>query len=129
MWIAQVVLIVLAFALLAAHFLHAGWAVAMGVCLMAPMLLWIRRWWAARLMQAMLLVGATEWVRTTAMLVEGRQEAGLPYVRLVAILGGVVLITLLAAAGLQTGRSGRRFFGRGGGLSRPSAGSSDKSVI
>ena len=49
------------------------------------------------MVQAALLLGAVEWVRTLVDLVALRTQAGQPVLRLVLILGGVALVTGLSA--------------------------------
>jgi hypothetical protein len=89
--------VVVALAVLAAHFWR-GDERALAVAALASLaLLAIRRRWAARAMQAILVLGAIEWLRTLAALVAMRQSMGLPYARLAAILGAVALATALCA--------------------------------
>ena len=86
----------LALVLLGAHFYRAGdWALlAIAVALLA--LFFVRHAWAARTLQAGIVLGALEWLRTTAALVAQRQGMGAPYLRLAVILGAVTLVTVLA---------------------------------
>ena len=58
------------------------------------LILLIRRPWAARLLQAVLVLGGIEWIRTTIMHVKERQVLGAPWERLALILGGVALLTI-----------------------------------
>lgn len=111
---ALMVLPALALLLLAAHFVHAGlWPVA-AVCLAAIGLLWVRRPWAARVLQVALALGAIEWVLTAVTRSQWRIAHGQPYVRLIAILGAVAVVTVLAALAFQHPALARRF-----GLGRP----------
>lgn len=48
-------------------------------------------------MQAILVLGAIEWLRTLAALVAMRQSIGMPYARLAWILGAVALATAVCA--------------------------------
>ena len=100
----------LSFLVLAAHFFRAGNLVLLAVCLLLLPLLFVPRAWAARLVQAALVLGALEWVRTLAAFAGQRRAIGLPYTRLAIILGGVALAT---AACLLVFRSARvkGFFG------------------
>jgi hypothetical protein len=83
--------------MLAAHFYRAGlWPMAIAVVLVNSVLL-VRRAWTARAVQAVLLLGAFEWLRALAAFVGERVAAGQPYVRLVVILGVVALFTAGAA--------------------------------
>jgi len=89
--------VALAAALLAAHFYRAGALVPLFATLVAGAMLFVRRPWAARGLQAGLVLGALEWLRTLALLVQARQATGQPYLRLALILGAVALATALAA--------------------------------
>ena len=86
-----------AFLLLAAHFLRAANVIALAICLLLIVLLFVKRPFAARFAQVALVLGAAEWVRSAAMLVQERLAAGTPYLRLASILAAVALFTLLAA--------------------------------
>lgn len=82
---------------LGAHFFRAGGA--LGHALVAvvlgalALLLGVRRRWAARIVQVVLLLGAFEWFMTLAELAFWRAAAGEPFVRLVLILGAVAAFT------------------------------------
>ena len=89
--------VVLVLAILAAHFYRAAQWAGFGVTVaLLPMLL-VRAPWAARVLQAALVLGALEWLRTAAALVAVRQSMGQPYTRLALILGAVALATALCA--------------------------------
>jgi hypothetical protein len=96
---------------LGAHFLRRGELGLLAACLVLLGLLFVRRPWAVRLLQLALLAGAFEWLRTLAQLLPARRAAGEPWVRLVAILGGVALLTLLGAALFETRRLRARYRG------------------
>lgn len=99
----------LALLLLAAHFVHAGlWPVAV-LCAAPIALLWVRRPWAARTLQAVLACGAIEWILTAATLAQLRVAHHQPYVRLFVILGGVAVFTVVAALAIQHPVLARRF--------------------
>jgi hypothetical protein len=94
--------IVLSLFLLGAHFLRYG-NLPVLIMLAAFMgLLFVRRWWVARIMQFVLVLGALEWLRTLAMLIQERMAYGMPYQRLAIILGVVAAITVFAAFLFQT---------------------------
>jgi hypothetical protein len=104
----------IALLLLAAHFLHAGlWPVAVA-CVAAIGLLWVGRPWAARALQALLALGALEWILTAVTRAQLRMAHGQPYLRLLLILGAVAVFTVLAALAFQHPGLKRRF-----GLARP----------
>ena len=93
----QLLPVVLSLLVLGAHFLRAGNIAMVAAVLVVLGLLGVRRRWAARGVQAALLLGALEWVRTLVDLVALRTQAGQPVLRLVLILGGVALVTGLSA--------------------------------
>ena len=95
--------------LLAAHFFRAGRYELVAASLLFPFLLLIRRRWAARAVQVVLVLGAAEWVRTLFVFTAERRALGEPSLRLVAILGGVALFTLLSASALFLPRLRRRY--------------------
>jgi hypothetical protein len=97
-------------ALLGAHFYRSADVVPLAATLALLPLLFVRRRWAARTLQVALVLGALEWVRTLAALAAFRYASGLPFVRMVAILGAVAIVTGLAAL-LFRARSLRRRFG------------------
>ncbi len=94
--------VVLASLLLGAHFYRAGahWLAALAVGALA--LLFVRRPWAARALQAGLVAGAIEWMRTLATFAAERVSSGQPYARMALILGAVALVTALAALVFET---------------------------
>jgi hypothetical protein len=94
--------IVVSLLVLGAHFLRYGqwWGVAAAVVLIG--LLFVRQPWVARTIQLVLLAGAAEWGWTLFQLAQMRAAHDQPIVRLVAILGSVVLVTLLSAWLFQT---------------------------
>lgn len=102
--------IVLSLLALAAHFLRAGHTILVLAVLVGLAFLFVRRPWAARAVQVLLLVGAAEWARTTVTLSAARIDAGEPYLRMIAILGGVILLGVTAALTFRTERM-RRFYG------------------
>ncbi len=61
-----------------------------------PLLLLVRRPWAVRTVEVVFALGALEWLRTLAVLVDLRRAHELPYLRLVAILATVALVTAAA---------------------------------
>jgi hypothetical protein len=103
----------LALLLLAAHLLHGGLLPLAVLAVLLVGLLWIRRPWAARVVQAVLLLAAVEWILTTVTLAQVRLQQGEPYLRLALILGTVTGFTLLAAWTFQRPAL-RAWFGRPG---------------
>lgn len=88
---------ILAFLLLGASFMRAGDALMMALCGALLLLLAVPRPWAARLAQLALALAALRWLWLTWMLAGMRAAMDVPYARMVAILGTVALLTLLAA--------------------------------
>ena len=95
--IVLIIPVVLSALAMAAHLTRA-WGLTVGLLALTPLvLLAIRRPWVPRVLQVLLLVGAAEWVRTVAALAEIRLATGMPWMRMVMILGGVTLVTALSA--------------------------------
>jgi hypothetical protein len=84
--------------LLAAHFFRGGQIYLMLAVCAVPLLLVVRRAWAMRVVQAILILGALEWVRTTLEIRAVRLDEGRDWQRMAIILGGVACFTLLSAA-------------------------------
>ena len=87
----------LALLLLAAHFYRAGLVPLTVLCAMLIGLLFVRGAWAVRVLQAVLALGALEWLRTAWVFAAARAAQGQPYGRLLAILGTVAAVTAVAA--------------------------------
>lgn len=83
--------------LLAAHFYRAGLAPLAALCAMLVGLLFVRATWSVRVLQAVLALGALEWLRTAWVFAAARAAQGQPYGRLLAILGTVAAVTAIAA--------------------------------
>ncbi len=81
------------FLLIAAHFQRAGFSFFAVVSLLVPGLLYFTRPWSIRIIQTLMFLAAIEWVRTLIYLVQLRQEADQPWVRLAIIIGTVALFT------------------------------------
>jgi hypothetical protein len=90
--------VVLSFVVLAAHFLRGMSVMLISICLLAPLLLLVRRRWIPWIIQIMLLLGALEWLATMVALINQRQADGRDWHRMAVILGSVMLFT--AASGL-----------------------------
>lgn len=98
MLILRLIPVIVAALLLAAHFLRSGNFIAAGACLLAPLLLLVRERWSLVVLQVLAYAGAGLWLITTLEILQQRLALGLPWQRLVTILGGVTLFTI--AAGL-----------------------------
>ena len=102
--------VVLSLLLLAAHGSRAGLPLSVSLLVLALAgLLAVPRRWAARTLQAVLVLGALEWARTTVVLASARQAAGLPATRMVIILATVALLTAASALVFRHDRLRRRF--------------------
>lgn len=87
--------------LLSAHFMRAELLPLVLLSLFLPFLLLVKRPWAARFIQIVLIAGSFEWVRTVIVLVAMRRDAGEPWLRMVLILGSVATFTLLSAVTIE----------------------------
>lgn len=79
--------VVLSLLVLAAHLFRAGVILLVLLVLVVLALLAVRRPWAARVVQGVLVLGAVEWVATLVHLARARLDAGEPVLRLAVILG------------------------------------------
>jgi len=86
---------------LAAHFLRAGHPLVVLVLLLAPLLLLVGKSWALRAVQAVLVLGTLEWLRTLVVLASARSHNGEPFLRMSLILMAVAAVSLLSALGLS----------------------------
>jgi len=94
---ARLIVAFVALLLLAAHFYRAEQMVLAGLSAALTLLLAVPRAWAARTLQAALVFGTVEWLRTLATFAATRVAVGQPYLRLALILGAVAAFTLFAA--------------------------------
>jgi hypothetical protein len=90
-------LVVLSLLFLGAHFLRYGNEVGVVFSLAPIALLFVRKPWAARVVQAVLFLGAMEWARTLYELVQMRLALGMPVTRMVVILAAVIFLTATSA--------------------------------
>ncbi|MCG9696361.1 hypothetical protein [Shewanella sp. Isolate11] len=91
-------IVFLAYALLGAHFLRYGQTMLCIAYVIAPILLFMRQVYAIRLLQLGLLVSAIfVWGSSTFDYVQMRQSMNAPWLRLAAIMSGVIVFTLIAA--------------------------------
>ena len=102
--------IVLSLVVLGAHFLRYDNKFGVVAALVLIGLLFLRKIWVARVVQVALLLGTLEWAHTLYQLVQVRAAQGLPYTRMVIILGAVAAITALSALLFQT-RTMKRIYG------------------
>ncbi len=99
-------LIILSCLILIAHHSRGGEPGLMGLWLTVPFALLMRRRWVDRAVQIVLFGGALEWVLTIRTIVDVRSAIGLPYGRMMIILGVVAAVTALSGLLLET--KGRR---------------------
>ncbi len=105
----QFLLVVFCLLLMAAHFLRASAFLMMALCFGLMALLFVRRPWAARVLQGWLLLGSLVWVLTAISAATDRVAQGKPATRLLVILGTVGVVTALGAVTIQRGRMGKYF--------------------
>ncbi|MBT8091351.1 MAG: hypothetical protein KJO01_14185 [Gammaproteobacteria bacterium] len=105
--------VVLSLVVLGAHFLRYGNELGVIAAVVMIGLLFLRRAWVARLVQAALVLGAIEWLWTMYTLVQVRAAQGAPATRMVLILTVVALVAFASALLFQTKRL-KRVYGLGG---------------
>lgn len=99
----------LALVVLGAHFYRAQNLVAVGLVAALFALFFIRTRWAALALQAALVIGALEWIRTAASIAAVRESMGQPWTRMALILGAVALFTAASALAVRSARARRHF--------------------
>ena len=104
-------IVVLSLLVLGAHFLRYGNDIGVALSLAPIALLFVRKPWAARVVQVILVLGAVEWATTLVGLVQMRMAQGLPATRLAIILGTVIVVTAAAALLFET-QTMKRIYGR-----------------
>jgi uncharacterized membrane protein HdeD (DUF308 family) len=90
----QLTPVVISFILMGAHFLRSGHLFFVVLSLVFIGFLFVKRPIIARLVQAALVLATVEWIYTAFVFVSIRMENGLPWVRLMIILGVVACFTL-----------------------------------
>ena len=100
---------ILSFLVLGAHYLRMGMTPVTLLCILAIGLLAIKQKWAARVVQVLLLLAATEWIRTLAGNVNQRIADGQPWQRMAIILGVVAAIAIIAAGLFETSTVKKRY--------------------
>ena len=103
----RLVPVIVSLLLLGAHFYRAGHTVLTVSCIAMPLLLFLRQPWIPRLFQAILVLGALEWLRTLYVFASMRIAFEHPWTRLAVILGAVAVFTALSgwvfrSAGLRS---------------------------
>lgn len=96
------IIVVLSLAVLGAHFLRWGNEAGVAVSLAPIALLFVRRPWAARVVQVVLALGAIEWAITLYELWQLRMAQGMPAARMAIILAVVMLLTAVSVLLFET---------------------------
>ena len=101
----------ISFLLLSAHFLRAGQTVIAMIPLFLLIPLILRKTWVPWLIQLALLLGAVEWLHTLVTVAQVRIEFGMPWIRMVIILGAVALFTALSSLVFRSKALRKRYSG------------------
>ena len=102
----KVLPVIISALLLAAHFLRGGLLPLVVFSLAFPLLLLFGNKWITRVVQAILILGALEWLLTLLLLIDQRQATGRSWTVAAVILGAVALFT--AASALPIRRIGNK---------------------
>ena len=89
--------VIFSFLILSAHFSRQGFPILSILCVLIPLISFIKRAWVARSIQILLVIGSIEWIRALFVYASQRQDSGEPYIRLIIILGIIALFTGLSA--------------------------------
>lgn len=110
--------VILSLLLLAAHFYRADSLLLAVVFVALPLLLFLRQAWVPRLFQALLVLGALEWLRALYGFAAMRIAFGEPWLRLAIILVAVALFTGLSGLVFRNRRL-RDYYAKKSGPLRP----------
>lgn len=100
---------ILSLLVMGAHCMRLGYPVLMLIPFsMLVLLAWPRKW-VARAVQVTLILSALEWLRAMFSYISVRMQLGQPWLRLVFILGGVALFTLLSSLAFRSRRLKQRY--------------------
>ncbi len=105
----QLFAVALSLLFLGAHLLRAGGGWLFWAVLALVPLLWVRRPWVARTVQAVLVLGALEWIRTLVSLYQERLQEGQDYLRMTIVLAVVAVVTFCSALLFQTEKLNRLY--------------------
>ena len=105
----RMILLILAYLLLGAHFLRGGHFGLVILSLSMPFLLLIKKRWSLILVQIGLYLGAWIWLRTAIIIIHDRILMGAPWGKVFIIIGPVALFTLLAGLLLNAPRVKDRY--------------------
>ncbi len=108
----RIVLYVIATWLVAAHFLRAGNLVLTALCLLTPLLFFVRRRWSLLVLQWLAYGAAVIWLWTAWHLAVERRFFGQPWLRAAAILVAVAAVSVLAGLLLRSTIFRARYRGR-----------------
>ena len=88
---------------LGAHFFRAGNYFFVVLVLVALGLLLVRRAWAARVIQVVLILASLEWAQTALRIRALRETMGQPAERMLIILGSVAVVAAISGLLFETG--------------------------
>jgi len=88
--------LVIAYLLLAAHFLRGGNLGLTMLCLLIPFLLLIKKRWSLTIVQVSLFLGSWIWIRTAIIIILERMMLGISWCKVLIILGPIAIFTLSA---------------------------------
>ena len=107
----RIIPLLLAATLLASHFLRSGNLILTVLCLLAPLLLLIKKQWSWLLLQGLVYLGVFIWLNTTVGIIQHRILWGQPWSRVLLIMSGVMLFTTWAGLLLNSPQIKLRYSG------------------
>jgi type VI protein secretion system component VasK len=107
--ILRIILIVISYLLLAAHFSRHDNTSLMIFCLLIPFLLLIKKRWVLIVIQSFCYLGALVWIQTTYLLVLERINLEESWIRLLIILSFVAILTIVSGVLLNSAVIKRKY--------------------
>lgn len=100
---------VLSCLLLAAHFFRQSVFLAVGICLLAPFLLLLKKNWVPAILQVFAYAASAVWIYTAVMLVRQRMAEARPFRGVIVILGCVTLLCVVTGLLMNSAAVKNRF--------------------
>jgi signal transduction histidine kinase len=104
--------VVISLLLIVAHYLREGQTAIVAIVLLLPLLLFLKKFWVPWIIQAVLLLGALEWLLTLVAIARFRMIQGESWTRMAIILGAVTLFTALSSLVFRSSALKARYSGK-----------------
>lgn len=108
--ILRIILLIISYLILSAHFFREGEIVLTAVYLFLPFLLFIKNRWSIIFLRIFSYGGVIIWLQTIYVLAFARISMGEPWLKMAIILGAVTVFTLYAGLLLNSKKMKSKYF-------------------